>query len=64
MILFDRFIVRFKASATWVITVAGILAAHSDLLHLGEVTNDRLIFVALIILAFNNPIASQMKDRK
>lgn len=50
------FFIRIRQLFIWTLTVASVVLLHSDLLHFGEVWNDRLVLICMCLLAFNHSI--------
>lgn len=52
----NAFFIRIRQLFMWSVGVAVVVAAHSDLLHLGEVWNDRLVLICLCLMALNHSV--------
>lgn len=50
------FYIRIRQLFLWTIGVASVVLLHSDMLHLGEAWNDRLVLVCMCLMALNHSI--------
>uniref|UniRef100_A0A6M3LCP8 Uncharacterized protein n=1 Tax=viral metagenome TaxID=1070528 RepID=A0A6M3LCP8_9ZZZZ len=53
--VFDIFVVRLKSLAIQLATIATIIMAHMDLLHLTTTQKDIVMLVCLIIVGLTRP---------
>lgn len=54
--VFDFFFIRIRQLFMWALTIGSVVVLHSDLLHLGEVWNDRLVLICLCLMALNHSV--------
>lgn len=54
--VFNAFFIRLRQLFLWLLAVAVVVVTHSDLLHFGEVWNDRLALICLCLLALNHSV--------